>query len=77
MIFYRKSLLENEFNMWLIDPEAPLWTKMYNLQETIHDNSAQTEGAEYLGTEFLRIVNWKSELHQKQHISTLNGSKAQ
>lgn len=50
---------------------------MYNLQETIHDNSAQTEGPEYLGTEFLRIINWKSELHQKQHISTLNGSKAQ
>lgn len=45
-----------------INPEAALWTKVLNTQETIHDDSPQREGAESSGMEFPNAVNILSEI---------------
>lgn len=45
-----------------INPEAALWTKVLNTQETINDDSPQREGAESSGMEFPNAVNILSEI---------------
>lgn len=45
-----------------IDPEAALWTKVLDIQETINDNSPQRERAESSGMEFPNSVNILSEI---------------